>query len=50
MKTLKIEIKWALIFVAMQLSWMLMEKLTGLHDTHIEKHAVLPTEWLFWPF
>ena len=40
MKNLKIELKWALIFVAMQLSWMLMEKLTGLHDTHIEKHAV----------
>jgi hypothetical protein len=39
MKKLKIEIKWALIFVTMQLSWMLMEKLTGLHETHIDKHA-----------
>jgi hypothetical protein len=41
MKNLKIEIKWALIFVFMQLSWMLMEKLTGLHDAHIDKHAII---------
>ena len=40
MKKLKIEIKWALIFVLMQLSWMLMEKLSGLHDAHIDKHAI----------
>jgi hypothetical protein len=38
--TYKIEIKWALIFVAMMLLWMVMEKLTGLHDVHIGKHAI----------
>lgn len=38
-KSLKIEIKWALIFVAMQLTWFFIEKWTGLHDTHIEKHS-----------
>jgi|SRR5690606_1524838 len=40
MKSVKIEIKWALIFVAMMLLWMLIEKLSGLHDAHIDKHAI----------
>lgn len=40
MKKVKIEIKWALIFVAMQLLWMTLEKLTGLHDEHIDQHAI----------
>lgn len=40
MKNFKIEIKWGLIFVAMMLLWMLIEKLTGLHDAHIDKHAI----------
>lgn len=40
MKNVKIEIKWALIFVAMQLLWMTIEKLTGLHDEHIDQHAI----------
>lgn len=39
MKNLKIEIKWALIFVLMGLLWMFIEKLVGLHDTYIDKHA-----------
>lgn len=41
MKNLKIEIKWALIFSVMGLLWMLLEKLTGLHSTHIDKHMYL---------
>jgi len=40
MKNLKIEIKWAIIFATMTLLWMLIEKATGLHDTHIDKHMV----------
>lgn len=37
----RIEIKWALIFVAMSLLWMVLEKLAGLHSTHIDKHMYL---------
>lgn len=40
MKKYKIEIKWALLFVVMMLLWMILEKLAGLHDTHIDKHAL----------
>ena len=40
MKKISIEIKWALIFVGMMLLWMWIEKLVGLHDTHIDKHAI----------
>lgn len=41
MKNLKIEIKWALIFSVIGLVWMLLEKLAGLHSTHIDKHIYL---------
>ena len=41
MKNTKTEIKWALIFVVMSLLWMLLEKLVGLHSTHIDKHMYL---------
>lgn len=41
MKSVKIEIKWALIFVIMSLLWMWLEKLSGLHSTHIDKHMYL---------
>ncbi|MCA6073969.1 DUF4199 domain-containing protein [Fulvivirga sedimenti] len=41
MKKIRIEIKWALIFVAMSLLWMVLEKLVGLHSTHIDKHLYL---------
>lgn len=41
MKNLKIEIKWAIIFSAIGLLWMLLEKLVGLHSTHIDKHMYL---------
>ena len=40
MKNIRIEIKWALIFAAMSLTWMLIEKLAGLHDAHIDKHPI----------
>lgn len=38
MKKIKIEIKWAIIFVVMMLLWMLLERLFGLHDKYIDKH------------
>jgi hypothetical protein len=41
MKSIKIEIKWAFIFMAMSLLWMLLEKLTGLHSTYIDYHLYL---------
>lgn len=40
MKNIGIELKWAIYFVAMTLAWMLMEKMTGLHSTYIEKHPI----------
>jgi len=40
MEKFKIEIKWALIFVVMMLVWMCFEKLTGLHDQHIDQHYI----------
>ena len=41
MKNIKIEIKWAILFVVMSLLWMWLEKLVGLHSTHIDKHMYL---------
>ncbi len=41
MKNIKIEIKWAIIFVIISLLWMLLEKLVGLHSVHIDKHMYL---------
>lgn len=41
MKHIKTEMKWALIFVIMSVIWMLLEKLAGLHSTHIDKHMYL---------
>lgn len=40
MKNLRIEFKWAIIFVIVQMLWMLLERLAGLHSTHIDKHHV----------
>lgn len=34
------EIKFALLFSALNIVWMLGEKLTGLHDVHIADHAL----------
>jgi hypothetical protein len=38
--SVKIEIKWAIIFFVATLLWMWLERLVGLHDQYIEKHAV----------
>lgn len=40
MKKYTIEIKWGLIFILVLLAWMVIEKLAGLHDEHIDKHAI----------
>ncbi|MBN2745815.1 MAG: DUF4199 domain-containing protein [Bacteroidales bacterium] len=36
----RIEFKWAIIFIAMMLVWMILERLVGLHDKHIEHHLI----------
>ncbi len=41
MKDIKIEIKWALIFSSVGLTWMLLEKLCGLHGKYIDYHLYL---------
>lgn len=40
MKNVSTEIKWALIFIAMSLVWMVLERVAGLHDVHIDKHMI----------
>lgn len=40
MKNFKTEIKWAIIFSVFTLLWSYAEKILGLHDTHINKHAL----------
>jgi hypothetical protein len=40
MKNRKTEVKWALVFVASTLGWMFIERLAGLHSTHIDKHMI----------
>ncbi len=41
MKSIKIEIKWAIIFSVMGLLWMVLEKLSGLHGEYIDYHLYL---------
>lgn len=41
MKNIKIEIKWALIFILTSLAWMALEKALGWHDEKIADHATL---------
>jgi hypothetical protein len=41
MKRIGIELKWAVIFIIMMTLWMVMEKMTGLHDKHIDKHTFI---------
>jgi hypothetical protein len=41
MKNYKIEIKWAFIFSTMFLLWMVMEKISGLHDTYLDKQQLI---------
>ena len=40
MNQYKTEIKWALIFVAMGLVWMMLERISGLHSTYIHLHPI----------
>lgn len=40
MQNYKLEFKWALIFTGMSILWMTLERLFGLHDVHIDKHAI----------
>lgn len=53
LKKYGIEIKWAFIFLAMTLAWMLLEKLSGLHDKYIDYHLYLtnlyaiPAVWVY---
>jgi len=47
MKKFKIEIKWAFIFIVSLLLWILLERLVGLHDEHIEKHQYLTMLYSF---
>ncbi len=53
MKKINLEIKWAVIFMAVLLLWMVLEKFTGLHGTHIDKHLYLtnlfaiPAVWIY---
>jgi hypothetical protein len=41
MKNIKLEIKWAFIFFAVMIIWVLLEKLIGLHDKHISAHPMV---------
>ena len=41
MKNIQIEIKWAFIFSAVGLVWMVLEKLSGLHGKYIDYHLYL---------
>ncbi len=41
MQNYKIEIKWAFIFIGSLLLWMVLERIAGLHDTHIDKHQYI---------
>jgi ascorbate-specific PTS system EIIC-type component UlaA len=41
MNKIGIEIKWALLFLLMQILWMTMERFTGLHSIHIDKHYIV---------
>lgn len=40
MRKLRTEIKYAFAFFVMTLLWMCMERLVGLHSTHIDKHYI----------
>lgn len=41
MKNRRLEIRWGIYFILMQLSWMLLEKLLGYHDAKIDQHATV---------
>lgn len=37
---MRLELKWAFLFFAMMLLWMVGEKLSGLHDVHLDQHPI----------
>lgn len=39
MKSIRIEIKWGVLFILIGLIWMVFEKTMGWHDVHIDKQA-----------
>lgn len=41
MKDIKIEVKWAVIFILTSIAWMALEKALGWHDEKIADHATL---------
>lgn len=41
MTSFKTEIKWAFIFTVVGLLWMVLEKISGLHDQYIDYHIYL---------
>jgi hypothetical protein len=41
MKKIAIEIKWAILFIVVQLVWMVGERVAGLHDENIDKHYIV---------
>lgn len=41
MKNLRIEIKWGILFMLMMIVWMILEKVSGLYSTHIDKHMIV---------
>lgn len=47
MKKFAIEIKWAILFAVIQLVWMLGERVAGLHDENIAKHAIATNFFAF---
>jgi hypothetical protein len=53
MKNIKIEIKWAFLFIGMSLIWMCLEKFSGLHSTYLDYQMYLtnlfmiPAIWFF---
>lgn len=40
MGSVKIELKWAVVFTVIGLVWMYFEKLMGWHDKHIDQHYI----------
>jgi hypothetical protein len=48
MKNRRLEIRWGIYFILMQLSWMVLERALGYHDHKIEQHASF-TMWVMVP-
>jgi hypothetical protein len=40
MKNIQTELKWSVLFTAMSIAWIFLEKLVGLHDELIEHHPI----------